>query len=476
MLTLAPAPSLAESMSAKGHSARPTGVAQAIGWAAWIMAGTAAAAGGCGQAHPALVAPTIEVITPASAGAPAPLAPPPPPVCSLEALPQLNAAKLGGLDPRNGDLWPMAQGPEFYQLPKDAPAPLRQRCKALLKATTAKLRSSREFDDFGECTSAGKGAWVLEASQVAFHLTGMSGVPSNLGTGVGVGITDVAGVWTLAYVDPQGTVIRQFGAPVAPSTGPHAPGGKKTAASAVNTVNGDFSASIPLNSTSIYVHHDYDGDGVDEVILETHSMIFGGGLPTTTFRGFTFRDGSIWPWPKGDLHRVQSVVDVDGDGRPDLLLESSFRSECVYEYFEGPQEVAHAQRGASDARGGDVFSTDDPVARAAVRLACPGAPSDPLVARADPDDPRSVVYGPTIHNIACARFWGASTESILKRLRAQLPPEPKDPKLDACGSNLDLVLKEEAKVKPPFLLLPAGSACVPPEMPPRTAAAAAPGR
>lgn len=167
--------------------------------------------------------------------------------------------------------------------------------------------------------------------------------------------------------------------------------------------------------------HDWSGDGQPELLLRRARTALGCGREADA----SDERGDVWIFSNNQVtlyepaRRVGGATgprgarDVDGDGRPDLLVEGPFRAvvelpcgvEGAAAALAGPELVAHALPGGA-------FSLDDEVARAALRRACPAAPS-PVVL---PSPKAAFVLGTAARNVACARAWGADPE----RLRSEL--------------------------------------------------------
>ncbi len=411
----------------------------------------------CGEAPPppALAKLTI-LLPPAPSSAPAVAAPGPPvlPSCPAERLPVITA----------GDSKPTARFVK-PQIPANAAAPVTRYCDALRASAKRTLRGfPGPTDPLGQCYATKKGAWSIEVSNVR--------IPRVPGEENAVSSAD----WALAYVDAAGTVHRHgmsSDGPFVPPDGPVTPPKKRTPAPEARIEGALHSAARFGFGVSVAAVYDFDLDGIDEIILEASSWTF--STSVTRYAAYTFRDGDIWSWVNIDIPRVRGVVDVDHDGRPDLLFDSSFRvtmpcGDPNRNALDGPVEVGHALADGPFSSPDAAFSFDDDVARAAVRAICPGAPADPLVTLRDAADTTSVQGEPSIMNIACARFWGEPVSRTLARIDAQYPAEPREPKLGTDSYCTPRTLLESAaRIEPPLSLLPRAAAsapCAPPVAPP----------
>jgi len=153
---------------------------------------------------------------------------------------------------------------------------------------------------------------------------------------------------------------------------------------------------------------DWDGDGVSEAAVRFQvSEHEGDGA--SAVRLFRVRGGAVVPYaPAAPVGPIAGVRDVDGDGRPDLLLPSPWH---VVEHcgpgdneIAGPDLLAHALPDGT-------FSTDDAVARGHVARRCEEALREG--ARDMGDSHRDLLA------VACARRAGASAEATVAALRAR---------------------------------------------------------
>lgn len=153
---------------------------------------------------------------------------------------------------------------------------------------------------------------------------------------------------------------------------------------------------------------DFDGDGTSEAIVQLDTHYY----EDETHRTFlvAHRDGAVGPYPPAVDIDVHEVVDVDADGRPDLVSIRRYwsGSDCGDEPpLEGtPAVLFHALP------NGEFSATDD-VAKTYLRTACPAAPARLL----GTDWPCGEQEAR--HAIACARIWGASADAVRTRLHAE---------------------------------------------------------
>lgn len=186
---------------------------------------------------------------------------------------------------------------------------------------------------------------------------------------------------------------------------------------------------------------DFDGDGRGEAIVRP--TVWGTDPPERVHRWsvYTARGGAVVPYaPAVAVAPFSSIADVDRDGRPDLLDEETFASPSACGQgngtFYGPTLVAHA-------RADGTFSRDDDAARAFVMAQCPSPPTHLAAIDGGDDFARAYV------DVACARLWGASAESVVLSLVAALR-RPGSHLTDTCESFR--LLADVALRHPPLVL------------------------
>lgn len=173
------------------------------------------------------------------------------------------------------------------------------------------------------------------------------------------------------------------------------------------------SLGMKLTGTRFF---DFDGNGEDEVFVSTQTMA-------------TKDEGSIWAYKGGKIvvyepsasFKIHALDDLDGDGRPDLVLDT-FRT--THDDENGIRSAATTLRALAHSLPDGSFSTKDAVAAGYVQKECPAAPKF--------EAGGVVTDGDTI---ACALFWGATAKD-LESLLAKSPPWT----------------RELAKEKPPVVL------------------------
>jgi hypothetical protein len=139
---------------------------------------------------------------------------------------------------------------------------------------------------------------------------------------------------------------------------------------------------------------DYDNDGRDEIILSESRWANGGGGDGPSLLVLTAKGDKIAAYPPA--HDATAVMDVDGDGRPDLIDGAFFEGEC-----DGGLD-RRKERGVPllyHSLPNGTFSASDEIARRWAVTKCPTMPN------ATPLDAVSAT---------CQRLWGRSPDAILK--------------------------------------------------------------
>jgi len=230
------------------------------------------------------------------------------------------------------------------------------------------------------CHATKRGAWGLVVERI-------SGAPWDGWAGVRV-------LLSLSYADPSGIRSR-----VTPFDA------KADGGLAAKDDNFYFSTvdGAEVKSLSTF---DYDGDGEAEVTLVLSGR-YHEGESWAWGRVYTMRDGTIQPYGPAATIPFSSVVDEDGDGRPDLLggepYDEVFENCCsgFSSELTGPPLLAHSLPNGS-------FSRTDALALAVAKRSCPAPPKEIV-----PGGASAWEVGAVHTAVACARIWGAPGEKIL---------------------------------------------------------------
>lgn len=157
--------------------------------------------------------------------------------------------------------------------------------------------------------------------------------------------------------------------------------------------------------------YDYDGDGSSEAVVRW-SDIGNESSEASPLSILTARGGVVRPYqPSGGVPAFERIVDVDDDGRPDLVstMKYSMSADSDGELRGSILSVAHA-------RADGTFSTDDAEARAFTEAQCTAPPERILVASVDDED--TIDTSSTLAAVVCARFYGERAERIVARIYA----------------------------------------------------------
>lgn len=153
---------------------------------------------------------------------------------------------------------------------------------------------------------------------------------------------------------------------------------------------------------------DWDGDGEGEVYVKTR-------IGTKDFEQqseaavVTFAGGKVVPYKGSADLAIDGIDDVDGDGRPDLILHTW---KAQIENDKGLHRPATSVRGIAHSLADGTFSTKDAAAVAYLQKQCPSAPNLDGLA------------GGTLMDgdvVACALLWSVPAAK-LEPLVAKAPP------------------------------------------------------
>jgi hypothetical protein len=269
------------------------------------------------------------------------------------------------------------------------------------------------------CHHAGEGAWTLEiVSSLAKMQEDDSGLdPSSRGTIASMQVRPV-------YVQPTGAAVP------GPST-LELTGG-----------TGHF-----ILHTTVFAPRsfDWDGDGRAEFYFQiSHAQEENNAEATQQdrFHTFTLRDGAVREFIPAASQALR-IEDVDGDGRPDLVLKSPWVVEgpCGISsvFYPGPERLLRSLPGGQ-------FSASDAVAQGFIAHQCRVRPARLLI-NAAVDGSGSDEASPPL-TVGCARWWGRSADEVVRELKDTYP-DPSGPDARVFGCYPLAELERVARLDPP---------------------------
>ncbi len=183
---------------------------------------------------------------------------------------------------------------------------------------------------------------------------------------------------------------------------------------------------------------DFDGDGVPEL-----TGIYAPDHP----EGVTVERRWFYRWNKGGIGAYEfpgdTWTDADADGRMDGVSAAAVPEHTAWWREVDFRRVPLLSHQKSDG----TFSTDDAVARAFARRACPAPPRELMVKGRD----GAIDEGESSFHIECARLWGVKMEDVKRAIAGTCPRAPTDedlregkPREDTCYfSHVLLRIAEE---------------------------------
>jgi len=220
-----------------------------------------------------------------------------------------------------------------------------------------------------------------------------------------------------------------------------------TSASADKDNSNFYFSSVDRSAIEPPTLFDFDGDGVDEIVL-TLDGGYHEGQAWTQAQVWTTAHGAVIPYAPASHFRFDGAKDVDGDGRPDLVGFGEYDavlSGCCSGFdhtVRGPPLVYHSLPDGT-------FSSTDSVAVAAARSSCPASPV-PVIAKRNPVWAESDV----LFRVACARLWGRPVSEIEAELEAAVPKGDDGCDHSTCASRTEVLQTAEqwADLPPPVTL------------------------
>jgi hypothetical protein len=257
------------------------------------------------------------------------------------------------------------------------------------RAVLAPLLAAREslralFEDVGRCHFVAGGAWVIAAGAARVR-----SARDSSGQRTRVGELP----WSVMFVRADGARVR---APALSGT----------------MIVGDALAQVRWGA-----FHDFDRDGISEAALvETSGNPETGDPERTTGRLLTYARGLIVPYPRGTTVDAAFALDADRDGDPDFVQPSAFfaANTCGPSVFFGPGELATAEADGT-------FRLDGPASREFLRVQCEGFEQPPTRFFDQPG-----VGGEAPFRVACWRYWGASSDALLRLIEREWPADGDD--------------------------------------------------
>lgn len=176
------------------------------------------------------------------------------------------------------------------------------------------------------------------------------------------------------------------------------------------------SSSMDASHLEVVAVIDYDGDGEQELVVKTGRYWSHEAEPSLHGWIWTFKEGSIRPYPQVPREPIEDVGDWQKDGRPDLVLTEPF---VAYEMACGKDRVHLALREAYLAwsRSDGSFSTSGAPAERFLRARCPARPEQLVQLEKDrlrigeSADAHEVWWIDSVATgqaLFCARLWGVS--------------------------------------------------------------------
>ncbi len=294
------------------------------------------------------------------------------------------------------------------------PAAAERSCQSLAAASVKKVQAagkeapawlSSSWPGVGRCVGDGGGAWLLAVESMRRADEGF------------------AGSFRVVRVGADGRAVRTS---LVDDFGTMKSGERRGAA---------ITASV-----------DIDGDGAFELLLTSQGHYAGGEDASSAAHLYRLAGKQLsevpLPLAKGLPTSLVEVSDVDGDGRPDLIVESPFSLDvdCTLDgTASGPRLLLHGGPGG--------FVVDDEVTQNFARRECAGTSLATLVTlpASLPDSDSREGAARTIRAIGCARLGGAPASEVKEQLRREVPADPHA----ACVSTLEQ-LSAAADVVPPL--------------------------
>jgi hypothetical protein len=298
-------------------------------------------------------------------------------------------------------------------------AGLRDEATEMTRDAVALYTSGRGIDDdqrrfldsLGHCHAGDGGAWVLMPLDVSAD-------------DIGEGERELSGAVAIVHVNPMAKRARYEQAFLA---------------HLVTTPDAGNDAII-----SVLSHHDYDGDGVEELVVEANHS--GYDLNESTFAIYTRVGNAIEPYGPSEAITIESMVDYDGDGAFDIVSIQDYWVAPICFGMTGDEKVG-VPPVLFHARPDGSFSATDAIAERFLRQQCPAPPGTLLVGGElewEIDARR---------RIACARAWGKTADQVKAQIRQEWRTlAPSDTRGDASCELPRTTFESFAEIDPPVVL------------------------
>jgi hypothetical protein len=279
---------------------------------------------------------------------------------------------------------PLATAPRVLGACEALAASSRKRAARFIRPLSDEGRAET-FDPLVRCYSAGEGAWTFEITSGRSTRTA-----SDDGDVFALSVRPV-------FIQPNGITV----------------------ASAVELqVTSGTAHFVLVTALRAPRTFDWDGDGRAELYFEqVHAQEENNAWVSRGDRFWIFTArGGVREFNSAAMH-ANRIEDMNGDGRPDMVLESPWitAGPCGISevYYPGPEVLLHSLPGGS-------FSSADSTAQGFLAHQCRARPERVISASAI-EKGEAAAYPPFL--IGCARWWGRSAESIKEEIERTYPPQ-----------------------------------------------------
>ncbi len=188
---------------------------------------------------------------------------------------------------------------------------------------------------------------------------------------------------------------------------------------------------------------DFDADGDSEVVaIRTEALDASAGSYANEVVIFTSKGGRVNEYAPARQVRVVDLLDVDDDGRPDLLIDPY---RITVETSDGPQRGHRTWTHAGHLTRTGSIAFGDQGAREWARRLCPARPRL--------DDVLSAGATAAVEQIHCALVWGLGATAIDSALASACGPAADDSRRKTCA-DVRLAWAEMRRLRQPITLSP----------------------